>query len=65
MSETVKEREFLKTLPPELREFFEIDILKAELEKEIEELTKTIKPGFGGKATSKELERYSAEVYET
>ncbi|QDA31608.1 hypothetical protein FH039_08375 [Thermococcus indicus] len=65
MSEVIKMYEFLKTLPPELRERFEADIMKAELEEEINHLIKTLKPGFGGKSTSKELDEYADEVYES
>lgn len=65
MSEVLKEHGFIKTLPPELRKTFELEILKTELEKEVEELVKNLKPGFGGKASSEELEGYSNEVYES
>ncbi|WP_206204617.1 hypothetical protein [Thermococcus sp. MAR1] len=65
MSEVIKEHGFLRALPPELREAFELEVLRTELEKEIDELAKNLKPGFGGRASFEELERYSNEVYES
>jgi len=57
MSEVIKEHGFLRALPPELREMLELEVLKTELEKEIDELVKNLKPGFGGRASFEEFER--------
>lgn len=65
MSEFVERYGFLKTLPPGLKKKIEIDIMKAELEREIKETLPKIKPGFGGKATAEELDEYADEVYES
>lgn len=65
MSEVVERYGFLKTLPPGLKKKIEIDIMKAELEREIKETLPKIKPGFGGKATAEELDEYADEVYES
>ncbi len=65
MIEVAKKYEFLKALPPELREKIELDIMKAELERQIQEVLQNIKPGFGGKATSEELDEYADEVCES
>ena len=64
MIEVAKKYEFLKALPPELREKIELDIMKAELERQIQEVLQNIKPGFGGKALLKELNKYAEEVYD-
>ncbi|NJE76904.1 hypothetical protein [Thermococcus sp. ES12] len=46
-----------------LLSLIEVDVRKARIEKEVAELLKTIRPGFGGKASSKELDEYADEVY--
>ena len=57
MSEVIKEHGFLRALPPELREMLELEVLKTELEKEIDKLVKNLKPGFGGRASFEFFER--------
>ena len=65
MSEAIKKYEFLKALPPGLKEKVELDIMKAELKRQVQEVLQNIKPGFGGKATPEELDEYADEVYES